>query len=104
MITDGDSAYNRRHKKGHFKGELLMFGCAVGYMPTPQQSAKEPLYQPTAKRGIFVGYYVHPGGIWKKEYQVIDLDQAQCNLHLYCSHKIKITRTLEIVVPLSEDI
>ena len=33
MITDGDSAYNRRHKKGHFKGELLTFDCAVGYMP-----------------------------------------------------------------------
>ena len=34
-LIDGDSAYNRRHKDGHFKGQQIPFGALVDFMPQP---------------------------------------------------------------------
>jgi hypothetical protein len=32
-IVEGDSAWNRRHQKGHFNGPRIQFGCLVEYVP-----------------------------------------------------------------------
>ena len=31
--------------------------------------------QPVARKGLFLGYHLHPGGKWNGDYQVADLDQ-----------------------------
>ena len=54
----GDSAYNKRHKFGHFSGEVLPFGCLVDYYPilidrvnTPKSKPGEAAGSSDAHRG-----------------------------------------------------
>ena len=49
-IKDGDSAWNRRGKKGHFKGLSIPFGCLIDYLPTSQaRHNQERRRKPKAK-------------------------------------------------------
>jgi hypothetical protein len=75
-MREGNSAWNRRHKKGHFKGNLVPFGSLVDFKPSPVYLQKHPLckFSPRALPGVFLGYYLHPGGIWRGEYIVAALD------------------------------
>jgi hypothetical protein len=41
-VRRGDSAYNKRHKFGHFSGQVLPFGCLVDYYPTLSTRANAP--------------------------------------------------------------
>ena len=38
-MEDGDSSYNRRHGKGHFKGESIPFGASVDFMPQSEKTS-----------------------------------------------------------------
>ena len=78
-ITDGDSPWNKRHKKGNWDGPLHPFGCLVDYLPIPDQRDALNLgvkgkFETRSQRGIFLGYFLQPGGKWDGEYLVADLD------------------------------
>ena len=77
QIINGDSAYNKRHKKGHFPGHKIPFGAAVRYVPAPKRTkgAEIPKMGPNTRVGVMLGYYLSPGGQWSKEYIVADLEQ-----------------------------
>ena len=32
-MVEGDSAWNKRHKQGHFKGDVIPFGALIGFRP-----------------------------------------------------------------------
>ena len=67
-IIDGDSAYNKRHKQGRFKGQSFPFGALVDFAPQPDTKI-EAMGAKTLP-GIFMGYHVHPGGLWSGDYLV----------------------------------
>ena len=93
-IINGDSSYNRRHKKGHFKGDSIPFGALVDFMPQPETRV-DSMGAKTIP-GVFVGYHIQPGGLWNGDYLVADLApfREDCDV---AKSKVKIHRTKEIV-------
>ena len=61
-IHDGDSPWNMRHKKGHFRGPLIPFGCLVDFMQLPSLVSGQAKFAPKATPGLFLGYHLLPGG------------------------------------------
>ena len=54
-----------------FKGQFLPFGCRIDYWIGPRQKPKKDLkFDPTSNPGIFVGYVIHPGFLWRGDYLV----------------------------------
>ena len=75
---DGSSAWLKKH--GYpFAGELIPFGAAVIYKPTPVQDVAISKMEPSTRVGIFAAYKIEPGYKWGSErqtgkYLVWDLD------------------------------
>jgi hypothetical protein len=74
-VTNGDSPWNLRHGKGQYAGPLIPFGCLVDYLPKPEQVKLLPKFEPRGQQGIFMGYYLQPGGQWKHELLVFPLSR-----------------------------
>jgi hypothetical protein len=72
-IMEGDSAWNKRHQKGQFEGRSIPFGCLIDFKPQPDVVKKLPKGAPDSVPGVFFGYKLNPGGLWEKEYKVVDL-------------------------------
>ena len=91
---NGDSSYNRRHNKDHFKGDSIPFGALVDFMPQPETRV-DSMGAKTIP-GVFVGYHIQPGGLWNGDYLVADLApfREDCDV---AKSKVKIHRTKEIV-------
>ncbi len=70
-IVNGDSAWNKRHTKGRFKGMQFPFGALVDFMPQPDVRVES--MGPKTLPGVFIGYHVNPGGEWSGDYLVADL-------------------------------
>ena len=92
-IADGDSAYNRRHKQGRFKGESVPFGALVDFMPQPD--FKVVSMGAKTIPGVFIGYHVHAGGLWSGDYLVADLapfrqdcDEAKSKVEIYRAKEV----------------
>ena len=77
-IINGDSSWNRRHRKGHSNGPLYPFGCLVDFMPTPQKMGAVHKFASRATPGIFIGYVLLPGGRWKGDFLVAPLSEFDC--------------------------
>ena len=78
----GDSAWNRRHKKGHFKGPIIRFGARVDFLPSPTTKQKESKkgrikYAPASRVGVFLGYRIMCGGRWRGGFLVAELANFQ---------------------------
>ncbi len=69
-LVDGDSSYNRGHGKGHFKGERILVGAFIDFMPQPD--TKLDAMGGRSMPGAFIGYHTHAGGIWSGDYLVAD--------------------------------
>ena len=72
-MVEGDSAWNRRFKKGHFRGPVIPFGCLVDFKQTPERADKMPKAAPDAVPGIMFGYKLNPGGVWNGEFYFVAL-------------------------------
>ena len=60
-----------------FPADLHPFGSKVFYTPaTTKANAAEHKFSPSSVVGIIVGYYLNPGGVWSKDYLVINLESA----------------------------
>ena len=73
-VVDGESSYNRRFKKGHFKGPKYPFGCLIDFKPSPVDETRRPKFGTKAIPGLFLGYHLLPGGRWKGDYIVAALE------------------------------
>ncbi len=93
-IVNGDSAWNKRHKKGRFKGMQFPFGALVDFMPQPDVRVES--MGPKTLPGVFIGYHVNPGGEWSGDYLVADLAYFRENPDVVRS-KVKIHRIKEAV-------
>ena len=70
------------------------FGAKVLFWNNPKLKApKISKFSPTAAEGIFLGYHVQPGFIWKDEYLVAPLDKIEGALE---SNDLKVIRSKKV--------
>ena len=82
QVRDGDSSWNIRHKKGQFTGPKIPFGAAVNFKLSPISKQKKSKFSPDSQVGVFFGYVLQPGGLWKNEFYVVALaDFVGVSLH-----------------------
>ncbi len=93
-IVNGDSAWNKRHKKGRFKGMQIPYGALVDFMSQPD--VKVASMGPKTIPGIFIGYHVNPGWEWSGDYLVAGLDYFRSDPE-FARSKVKIHRIKEVV-------
>jgi hypothetical protein len=69
-LKDGTSAFLKRHKVP-FKGPHIPYGALVDFLPRD----KQPKFGNTSIPGIFLGYFLLPGGRWKQDFMVSPLSE-----------------------------
>ena len=94
---DIKSPYELRHKGGPSTGFRIPFGVAIHFRPNKVLAKKLPKFGPNRVPGIFVGWHVPPGGLWKGEYLVAYMPDMQ-QLALSRPARIAINRCREVVV------
>ena len=50
---------------------------------------EDPKFAPSSKPGLFLGYRLEPGGVWKGDYLVADLEHIQKSLRKPSIHQVK---------------
>lgn len=56
-----------------FGGATIPFGALVHYLSSTKKGTPTAGKSgPSIRRGIFVGYFMHPGAKWSKHYVVVD--------------------------------
>ena len=102
-ITNGDSPYNRRHKKGHFAGLQIPFGVEVTLLLQPHSVEQQHSFESKGIFVIFLSWHLLPGGVWSGDYLVAEAlgDQGfQANINAN-THEGKIHRIKEVMKPTS---
>ena len=57
-----------------FNGTNIPFGALVAHLPTSTKDSKaRGKFDPRTRRGIFVGYKIHTGGVQSRVYEVFDV-------------------------------
>ena len=69
LLSDGKTPYERRFGQP-FKGPIIPFGSLVEYHPIHQFGKK-------VLPGLFLGYALYAGGIWKGDVLVADLEELE---------------------------
>ena len=72
-MVEGDSAWNKRHKQGHFKGNIIPFGALIDFRPPKPILSKFPKFDKRSLPGIFLGYHLMSGERWYGDYLVAPL-------------------------------
>ena len=77
LLSDGKKPYERRFGQP-FKGPIIPFGSLVEYYPV---SAKDQsIIHQFGKKvlpGLFLGYALYAGGIWKGDVLIADLEELE---------------------------
>ena len=77
-----------------FSGMQIPFGAKVLFWNNPKLKApKISKFSPTAAEGIFLGYHIQPGFIWKEEYLVAPLDKIEGAIE---ANDLKIIRSKKV--------
>ena len=73
---------------------IFPFGAKVLFWNNPTLKApKISKFSPTAAEGIFLGYHIQPGLIWKEEYLVAPLDKIEGAIE---ANDLKIIRSKKV--------
>ena len=81
--------------------KVIPFGSLVHYWNGPKKRPKDELrFDPTSTPGIFLGYVIHPGFLWRDEYVVANLKavmdaRLEDTVQIYRVSKIQITDKFE---------
>ena len=90
LLSDGKTPYERRFGEP-FKGPIIRFGSLVEYYPI---SAKDQswIHQFGKKvlPGLFLGYALYAGGIWKGDIMVADIEELETSSS---SHEVSLEPT-----------
>ena len=77
-----------------FSGIKIPFGAKILFWNNPKLKAPNiSKFSPTAAEGIFLGYHIQPGFIWKEEYLVAPLDKIEGAIE---ANDLKIIRSKKI--------
>ena len=91
-LEDGMSPWASRHRGQPFWGLKIPFGGLCHFRPVQPKRDLMPEFAPRGTPGIFLGWFLLPGGRWKGDYLVADLDDFRKG------KKIHVQRVKEVVV------
>ena len=76
-LSDGKTPYERRFGQP-FKGPIIPFGSLVEYHPkTAKDQSRIHQFGKKVLPGLFLGYALYAGGIWKGDVPVADLEELE---------------------------
>ena len=77
LLSDGKTPYERRFGQP-FKGPIIPLGSLVEYHPiTAKDQSKIHQFGKKVLPGLFLGYALYAGGIWKDDVLVADLEELE---------------------------
>ena len=77
LLSDGKTPYERRFGEP-FKGPIIPFGSLVEYHPqTAKDQSRIHQFGKKVLPGLFLGYALYAGGIWKGDMMVADLEELE---------------------------
>ena len=77
LLSDGKTPYERRFGQP-FKGPIIPVGSLVEYHPkTAKDYSKIHQFGKKVSPGLFLGYALYAGGIWKGDVLVADLEELE---------------------------
>ena len=77
LLSDGKTPYERRFGQP-FKGPIVQFGSLVEYHPrTAKDQSRIHQFGKKVLPGLFLGYPLYAGGIWKGDTEVADLEELE---------------------------
>ena len=93
LLSDGKTPCERRF--GHpFKGTIIPFGSLVEYHPiTAKDQSRIHQFGKKFLPGLFLGYALYAGGIWKGDVLIADLEELETmDASEICSKKTQCKR------------
>lgn len=93
-VFKGVCAYEAVHGE-IFPGRLYPFGAGCAFKMHGPSGQNKMKFDVDAVDGVFLGYHLHPGGKWSKDYLVCSLDDFI--VHADDRRKIKVHRVREVV-------
>ena len=77
LLTDGKMPYERRFGQP-FRGPIISVGSLVKYHPiTAKDQSRIHQFGKKVLPGLFLGYALYAGGIWKGDVLVADLEELE---------------------------
>ena len=77
LLSDGKTPYERRFGLP-FKGPIIPFGSLVEYHPiTAKDQSRIHQFGKKVLPGLFLGYALYAGGIWKGDVLIADLEELE---------------------------
>ena len=77
LLSDGKTPYERRFGQP-FKGPIIPFGSLVEYYPiSAKDQSRIHQFGKKVLPGLFLGYALYAGGIWKDDVLVADLEELE---------------------------
>ena len=77
LLSDGKTPYERRFGQP-FKGPIIPFGSLVEYHPTTaKDQSRIHQFGKKVLPGLFLGYALYAGGIWKGDVVIADLEELE---------------------------
>ena len=77
LLSDGKTPYERRFGQP-FKGPIIPFGSLVEYYPiTSKDQSRIHQFGKKVLPGLFLGYALYAGGIWKGDVLIADLEELE---------------------------
>ena len=77
LLSDGKTPYERRFGQP-FNGPIIPFGSLVEYYPiTAKDQSRIHQFGKKVLLGLFLGYALYAGGIWKGDIMVADIEELE---------------------------
>ena len=77
LLSDGKTPYERRFGKT-LEGPIIPFGSLVDYCPiSAKDKSRIHQFGMQVLRGLFLGYALYAGGIWKGDILVADIEELE---------------------------
>ena len=76
LLSDGKTSYERRFGQP-FDGPNIPFGSLVEYHPTAKDQSRIHQFGKKVLPGLFLGYALYAGGIWKGDVLIADLEESE---------------------------
>ena len=77
LLSDGKTPYERRFGQP-LKGQIIRFGSLVEYYPiSAKDQSRIHQFGKKVLPGLFLGYALYAGGIWKSDVLVADLEELE---------------------------
>ena len=97
----GQTPWDIRHPDMPFKGQIIPFGSLVDFKPSPVKGKIISKFEARSVPGIFLGWFLVPGGRFKGDYLVISLSDLTSHLQKPSS-RVFVQRVKEIYRDASE--